>query len=116
MKLYGLKNCDTCRNALRWAAEHNLPIEFVDVRDGDMTRDDIARFIASAGWQIALNRKSTTWRSLNDAEKADVDDARALELIARHPALLKRPVFDINGQIIVGFDATVQGHLAGIAT
>ncbi|MDH3740909.1 MAG: Spx/MgsR family RNA polymerase-binding regulatory protein, partial [Hyphomicrobiales bacterium] len=93
MKMYGLKNCDTCRKALKWAAEHNLPVDFVDVREGDMSRADVERFVASAGWQTALNRKSTTWRGLDDAEKAEIDDARAVALIAQHPTLLKRPVF-----------------------
>ena len=112
MKMYGLKNCDTCRKALKWAAERGIDIEFVDVREGDMSRADIERFVASAGWQTALNRKSTTWRGLNDTEKADIDDVKAVDLIAQHPALLKRPVFDIDGRIVIGFDAAAQDQLA----
>ena len=112
MKMYGLKNCDTCRKALKWAAAHDVPIEFVDVREGDMSRADIERFVASAGWQTALNRKGTTWRGLGDAEKTDIDNAKACQLIAEHPALLKRPVFDIDGRIIIGFDANAQDQLA----
>lgn len=112
MKMYGLKNCDTCRKALKWAAERGIDIEFVDVREGDMSRADIERFVASAGWQTALNRKSTTWRGLNDTEKADIDDVKAVDLIAQHPALLKRPVFDIDGRIVIGFDAVAQDQLA----
>ncbi|NNE22340.1 MAG: Spx/MgsR family RNA polymerase-binding regulatory protein [Rhizobiales bacterium] len=112
MKMYGLKNCDTCRKALKWAAGHSLALDFVDVREGDMSRADVERFVASAGWQTALNRKSTTWRGLGDAERADVDDARAIDLIVQHPTLLKRPVFDIDGIIVVGFNAQAQDQLA----
>ncbi len=113
MKMYGLKTCDTCRKALRWAAENNIEIEFIDVREGGMSRADIARFIASAGWETALNRKSTTWRSLDDGEKAEIDGEKAQILIERHPALLKRPVFDLDGGILVGFNADIQARLAG---
>ncbi|MDH3743214.1 MAG: Spx/MgsR family RNA polymerase-binding regulatory protein [Hyphomicrobiales bacterium] len=109
--MYGLKNCDICRKALKWAAERGVQIDFIDVRDGGMSRADIERFVASTGWQTALNRKSTTWRGLDDAEKADIDDARAVDLIAQHPALLKRPVFDIEGRIVIGFDAAAQDQL-----
>ena len=111
MKMYGLKNCDTCRKALKWTAERGLKVEFVDVREGDMSRADVERFVANAGWQTALNRKSTTWRGLAEAEKADIDDAKAINLIAQHPALLKRPVFDIKGTIVIGFDAATQDKL-----
>lgn len=111
MKMYGLKNCDTCRKALKWAAERGLKVEFVDVREGDMSRADIERFVASAGWQTALNRKSTTWRGLDDAEKAGIDDARAIDLIAQYPALLKRPVFDTGDRVVIGFDAATQDQL-----
>lgn len=110
--MFGLKNCDTCRKALKWAAAQGLAIDFVDVRDGDMSRADIGRLVTCAGWQIAINRKSTTWRSLSDAEKADIDDAKAIDLIARHPTLLKRPVFDIGGRIVIGFDTGAQDQLA----
>lgn len=111
MKMYGLKNCDTCRKALKWAAQRGMEIEFIDVREGDMTQTDIERFVASAGWQTALNRKSTTWRGLTDAEKADIDDAKAIGLIAQHPTLLKRPVFDIEDRVVIGFDAHAQDQL-----
>lgn len=111
MKMYGLKNCDTCRKALKWTAERGMEVEFIDVREGDMSRADIERFVASAGWQTALNRKSTTWRGLDDTEKANIDGAKAIGLIAQHPALLKRPVFDIGGKVIIGFDAEAQDQL-----
>ena len=112
MKMYGLKNCDTCRKALKWAASKAVSLEFIDVREGGMSPADITRFIASAGWEKALNRKSSTWRSLNEGERAGIDNAKAADLIAQHPTLLKRPVFDIDGLIIIGFDAEAQAKIA----
>ena len=111
MRIYGLKNCDTCRKALKWAKEKSLDLEFVDVREGNMTRDDVSRFVTSAGWEKALNRKSTTWRSLDPADKTDVDDSKAVELISQHPTLLKRPVFKMEDRIIIGFDQDTQARL-----
>ena len=116
MKMYGLKNCDTCRKAFKWAAQEAVVLEFIDVREGDMSPADIARFITSAGWEKALNRKSTTWRSLGEADKTAIDDARAADLITRYPTLLKRPVFDIDGRIIIGFDAEAQARLSSGGT
>ena len=115
MKLYGLKNCDTCRKALKWLQAHDLTVEFVDVRGDGMTRDDFERFITHAGHDTALNRKSATWRSLSPDEKADIDDSRAVELAAHYPALLKRPVIEVDGEIIIGFDAAAQARLAQLA-
>ena len=114
MKLYGLKNCDSCRKALKWMKDRDLAVEFIDVRGGQMTAADVARFVAAAGWQNALNRKSTTWRGLSEAEKTDIDEAKALDLIIANPALLKRPVIEANGEIVVGFDAAAQARLGEI--
>ena len=112
MKLYGLKNCDTCRKALKWLRDQNLDVEFIDVRGDQITRSDIERFIASFGHETVLNRKSATWRSLSPDQRTIVDDRQAAELAARYPTLLKRPVIEVNGELLIGFTAAVQKRLA----
>ncbi len=114
MKLYGLKNCDACRKALKWMKDRDITVEFIDVRGGEMTEPDIARFVAAVGWQTTLNRKSTTWRSLAESEKADLNESKAIGLIARNPALLKRPVIDAKGEIIVGFNGAAEVKISEI--
>ena len=110
--LYGLANCDSCRKARKMMEERSLTVDFVDVRKSPLTAEVIGKIIASAGWERVLNRKSTTWRGLNNAQKSDMDAAKATELIARYPALMKRPVIVAGPDIYVGFDEAVQNRLS----
>ena len=103
LTLYGLKNCDTCRKALRFLKDEGLEHDFVDVRADGVSGDQIAGWAEQAGWEILLNRRGTTWRGLGEADKADVDAAKAVRLMTAHPALIKRPVIEHNGKVHVGF-------------
>ncbi len=103
IKVFGLKNCDTCRKALKWLTENDLDHQFVDLRKDGVFEADLTRWTKAAGWETLLNRRGTTWRGLNESEKESIDEARALKLMAIHPALIKRPVFDLDGTVIVGF-------------
>ena len=114
MKLYGLKNCDTCRKARKWLEQRGAEVEFIDVREGAMDHTDIERFVTRAGWDKALNRKSTTWRGLSDTEKSDIDAEKAIALISAHPTLLKRPVIETGKETLVGFDTDVQQRLSSL--
>lgn len=102
MKLYGLKNCDTCRKALK-----NLPeAEFVDVRTTGVPADIMARAYAEFSGAL-VNTRSTTWRGLNDEQRAD----EPLRLLAEHPALMKRPLIEVDGKLFLGWSKEVQAAL-----
>jgi arsenate reductase len=104
MRIYGLKNCDTCRKA-----RAALPgAGFVDVREDGITADLLARAQADFG-DALVNRKSTTWRGLSEAERA----RDALALLADHPALMKRPLIDDGTRLYLGWDKGVQAALLG---
>ncbi|ABS63261.1 arsenate reductase and related [Parvibaculum lavamentivorans DS-1] len=104
LTVYGLKNCDTCRKALKWLDAEGVPHRFHDLRADGIKASDIKRFAAAAGWDVLLNKSSTTWRSLPKSESENVGEAKALALMAAHPALIKRPVFELeNGAVVVGF-------------
>ncbi|MEM8646233.1 MAG: Spx/MgsR family RNA polymerase-binding regulatory protein [Pseudomonadota bacterium] len=111
VKLYGLKNCDTCRKALKALAAAGIAHEFVDVRADGVSQDQIAAWATALGWQPLLNTKSATWRGLTDQDKADVDDAKAIALMAEHPTLMKRPVIEASGGVTVGWTTDVQTAL-----
>ena len=111
LKLYGLKNCDTCRKALKALSAAGRAHEFVDVRADGVSREQISAWASAAGWQKLLNTKSTTWRGLPDGDKQDVDEAKAVALMAEHPTLLKRPVIEADGTVTVGWSADVQAGL-----
>ena len=104
LTVYGLKNCDTCRKALKWLEAESIPHKFHDVRSDGIEASDVKRFAKSAGWETLLNKASTTWRGLPDKDKADTSEAGAVRLMSENPALIKRPVFDFGkGEVIVGF-------------
>ena len=111
LKLYGLKNCDTCRKALKALGAAGVEHAFADVRADGVSKEQIAGWAGAVGWQKLLNTKSTTWRGLPDGEKADVDEAKAVALLAEHPTLLKRPVIEAGGKVTVGWSADVQAGL-----
>ena len=71
----------------------------------------LTRWAAACGWEALLNRRGTTWRGLPDSDKAAVDQAKALTLMLDHPALIKRPIFEMGKQVLVGFDKTTQETL-----
>lgn len=54
--------------------------------------------------RLLLNTRGLMWKKLSDAERADVDEAKALSLMTTYPALIKRPVLDTGAKLIVGFD------------
>lgn len=102
MRLFGLKNCDTCRKALKTIAE----VEFVDVRAQGVPNDIMAQALDQFGAAL-VNSRSTTWRNLSEAERA----IAPLELLAAHPALMKRPLIEKDGQLYLGWGKDVQTAL-----
>lgn len=104
MTLYGLRNCDTCRKALK-----ALPgAVLVDVREEGLPSDLRDRALAEFGDRL-VNTRSTTWRGLSEAERA----APPADLLDRHPALMKRPLIVDGDAMYLGWDKSVQAALAG---
>jgi Spx/MgsR family transcriptional regulator len=113
--VYGLKSCDTCRKALAWLKGEKIAHRFHDLRADGISRAEIARFAKTAGWEKLLNKASTTWRGLAEAEKEGVTEARAIALMAAHPALIKRPVFEAGTKIVVGFRDAEKAALKAVS-
>ena len=114
MKVYALKSCDTCRKALKALKEAHDDIEVTDIRKDGLPTEDIARIIDAVGWDKALNRNSLTWRALDEPEKRDLDNVKAVQLITAHPTLMKRPVVTDGETYTVGWkDEAKERWLAG---
>ena len=111
--VYGIKNCDTCRKALKWLAAEGIEHRFHDFRVDGLDASSLSTWVKDAGWEKLLNRRGTTWRKLSDAEKDGVDEAKAEALMAGNPTLIKRPVFEAGAQVIVGFGDAEQAALKG---
>ncbi|MEL7181890.1 MAG: ArsC/Spx/MgsR family protein [Pseudomonadota bacterium] len=108
MRFFGLKSCDTCRKALKALAAAGHTPEVIDVRADGLSAGDLETIVAEFG-DAAINRASTTWRGLSDAEKAGDPAA----LLAAHPTLMKRPVIEADGIWTIGWKADVQAKYLG---
>lgn len=108
MRFFGLKTCDTCRKAGKALAAAGHQPEVIDVRADGIDPTDLAQIIAVFG-DGAINRASTTWRGLSEAEKASDPSA----LLAAHPTLMKRPVIEHDGAWTIGWKADVQAKYLG---
>jgi arsenate reductase len=111
IKLYGIRNCDSCRHAMTWLKQSGVKYHFVDVREDGLDENNLVRWQESLGWELLLNKRSTTWRKLPVADRDDLDSAKARQLILRHPTLMKRPVLEAGTKIRLGFNAADYKNL-----
>lgn len=105
MRVWGLKNCDTCRKAVKALEGAGWVLDYVDVRADGVSGDDLARFYTAFG-DALVNKRSTTWRGLTEAERA----GDLVELIVKNPTLMKRPVIEHNGRLTLGWDAKTRDN------
>ena len=105
--IYGIKACDTVKKARTWLEGRSVEHRFVDYRAEGLDPKDLARWKAAVGWEKLLNKASTTFKELSDADKQGLDETKALGLMQAHPPLIKRPVLDVDGRITVGFKPEV---------
>lgn len=101
--LYGIKACDTMKKARAWLEGAGVAYAFHDYKAAGAPPGRLADWAREVGWETLLNRAGTTFRGLPDAAKADLDQPRALALMAAHPSLIKRPVLEGAGPLLVGF-------------
>lgn len=103
--LHGIPNCDSVKKARQWLTDQSLPYHFRDFKKTPPTQAELARWSDALGWEPLLNRKGTTWRGLDAAVQAGVQDAAsAIAVMLAHPSSIKRPVLEWT-------DAAGQGHV-----
>ncbi len=104
MIIYGIKNCDTVKKARRWLDAQAIVYQFHDLRADGLDRQTLESWLQSVDWQTLLNKRGTTWRTLEDQRKESLDEASAVDLMLAYPTLIKRPVlYDADG-CYVGFN------------
>jgi len=112
--VYGLKNCDTCRNALKWLTAEGMDHIFHDVRKDGLTAEELDKWIDALGWETLLNRRGTTWRKLEGEIKEAINKDSARTLMLAQPALIKRPVFVCEDHVICGFKEAEKAALKSL--
>lgn len=111
--LYGIKNCDTVKKARKWLDAHGVNYQFHDVREDGLTRPVVKNWVEALGWEAVVNRRSTTWKSLDAAARDDMNAASAIAAIVEQPTLFKRPLLDTGKAVYVGFsEATYKDIFA----
>ena len=101
--LYGIPNCDTVKKARDWLTARGIGYAFHDYKKSGADPAMLATWVAAEGWEKVLNRAGTTFRKLPDADKQDLDAAKAAALMAANPSCIKRPVLEYPGGLLVGF-------------
>lgn len=101
--LYGIKNCDTVKKARAWLDANGVAYAFHDYKTAGIDRPRLEGWIAAVGWERLLNRSGTTFRKLPDSDKVNLDAARAAELMLAQPSMIKRPIVEHPGGLLVGF-------------
>lgn len=101
--LYGIKNCDTVKKARKWLDANSVPYTFHDFRADGIDKTLINNFLKQIDHEILINKRGTTWRKLSDEEKEIKNKTQAITLMIENPAIIKRPVLDVNKTLTVGF-------------
>jgi arsenate reductase len=114
MKFYGLKNCDTCRKAMKALDAAGVDYTYIDVRADGVPEKTITGWLKQVETDTLVNKRSTTWRGLSDTEKAQADTPKgAAALLAANPTLIKRPVIETGTDIHVGWTKETQAKVLG---
>lgn len=106
IKVYGLKNCDSTRKAVKILEESGEPAQIHDLRLDGLPPKLLKTWLKQIGWEAMLNKRGTTWRGLPEEMKEDMDEKKAELLMSDHPALIKRPIVDRDGK---GFTVGMKG-------
>lgn len=116
--IYGIPNCDAVRKARAALEAVDRPYVFHDYRQLTQLEPCLDRWLLALGWEALLNRRSTTWRGLDDYVRSAVDGPTSARLLMlEQPTLIKRPVVEWpDGRISVGFEApSWQQRLSDLA-
>ncbi|WP_394691284.1 ArsC family reductase [Hoeflea sp.] len=111
--IYGIKNCDTMKKARKWLADQGVEAVFHDYKSSGIDAEHLERWCAAAGWETVLNRAGTTFRKLDEAEKQDLDPAKAIRLMLAQPSMIKRPVVEADDRVLVGFKPELYAQFFG---
>ena len=103
ISMFAIPNCDTVKKARTWVDAQGLAYTFHDYKKAGTDAAKLAVWCELAGWDKVLNRAGTTFKNLPDADKADLDAARAVAVMAANPSCIKRPIVEHAGGIMVGF-------------
>lgn len=103
-KIYGIKNCDTMKKALKWLDDHGVDYIFHNFKKDGFDKGIVEQAIEEHGWDTVINKRGTTWRQLPPSVQNKMNTQKALEIAEDNPSIIKRPLLLRLGQTFIGFD------------
>ncbi|NOI25722.1 ArsC family reductase [Vibrio mediterranei] len=103
--MFGIPNCDTIKKAKKWLEANDVKYTFHDYRKTGISEQMVREFCDALGWEQVLNKRGTTYRQLSQEQKDTLNEDSAISLLVEHPAMIKRPIVDIDGSKHIGFKA-----------
>jgi arsenate reductase len=111
--IYGIKNCDTMKKARAWLDGKGVTYAFHDYKAAGIDKDRLKGWADKVGWEALLNRAGTTFKKLPDADKEGLTEKKALALMLAQPSMIKRPVLELGGKLLVGFKPDIYAKEVG---
>jgi arsenate reductase len=111
--IYGIKNCDTMKKARAWLDGHGIGYRFHDYKAEGIDKKTLEGWAMDIGWEVLLNRAGTTFRKLPETDKTGLTEKKAIRLMLAQPSMIKRPVVETGGEIVVGFKPEIYAAKFG---
>ncbi|HSP86080.1 MAG TPA: arsenate reductase [Psychrobacter sp.] len=104
--IYGIKSCSTMKKAFTKLDDLGVSYNFHDYKKQGIDKDSVQRWVNELGIDKVLNKRGTTWRKLEDAQKkaADSDVAKAIDLLIENASMIKRPIVEDQSVLLCGYD------------
>jgi arsenate reductase len=103
IRIYGIPNCDTMKKARAWLDANDLAYEFHDFKKQGLEIERLLDWVREEGWEVLLNRRGMMWRKLDQETKDNIDERIAIQIMLDIPSIIKRPVLEVDGNLLVGF-------------
>lgn len=111
IRVYGIPNCDTIKKTLDWFKKNKESVDFYDYKKSGITKEKLAEWSKAVGWEMLLNKKSTTWRNLSPEVQSKItSQSAAIGLMKEQTSIIKRPVIEFDKKLIVGFDENILNN------
>ncbi|MEE9335339.1 MAG: ArsC family reductase [Granulosicoccaceae bacterium] len=102
--LYGIPNCNTVKKARRWLADAGIAYTFHDYKKQGITEAKLRAWSKEKSWELLLNKRGTTFRKLDESQRANITQSSAIKLMKEHTSMIKRPVIEGSKELLIGFD------------
>ncbi len=103
--VYGIPNCDTVKKARAWLTAKGVAHDFHDYKKSWIDEAHLTRWCDALGWEKVLNKTGTTFKKLPDSDKTNLNPAKAVALMLAQPSMIKRPIVEHPGGLLIGFTA-----------